>query len=132
MRHIQDSLAHGQNADRTSSYARHVEYSHIHGRYGDKFGGAAYVLDCRSTVGCCRQQVSHQHNLLKKMLYFAIVAVAHIVDKATNLGGSLRTLVIAFLVANEGISILENCGRSGLPIPKRLMDVLEQIWEKEE
>jgi toxin secretion/phage lysis holin len=66
------------------------------------------------------------------MLYFAIVAVAHIVDKATNLGGSLRTLVIAFLVANEGISILENCGRSGLPIPKRLMDVLEQIWEKEE
>ncbi|MDR1001669.1 MAG: phage holin family protein [Oscillospiraceae bacterium] len=70
--------------------------------------------------------------ILKKILYFAIVAVAHIVDEATNLGGSLRTLVIAFLVANEGISILENCARSGLPIPKKLMEVLEQIREKED
>lgn len=32
-----------------------------------------------------------------------------------------------FYIANEGLSIVENCGRIGLPIPKRLLDALEQL-----
>lgn len=69
--------------------------------------------------------------ILKKMLIFCIVAVAHIVDSATGAGGVLRALTIGFLMANEGISVLENCGRCGIPLPKRLLEVLEQIRDKD-
>ena len=41
--------------------------------------------------------------------------------------GALRTLVIYFFVANEGISILENWGSIGLPLPKKIMETLEQL-----
>ena len=41
--------------------------------------------------------------------------------------GAIRSLVIYFFVANEGISILENWGSMGLPLPKKIFDVLEQI-----
>ncbi len=65
--------------------------------------------------------------ILKKMLIFCIVAVAHIVDKATGAGGVLRALTIGFLLANECISVLENAGRCGIPLPKKLLAVLEQL-----
>ena len=65
--------------------------------------------------------------ILKKVLMFCVVAVAHIVDSATGAGGVLRALTIGFLLANESISVLENCGRCGIPLPKRLLEILEQL-----
>lgn len=65
--------------------------------------------------------------ILKKLLIFCIVAVAHIVDTATGAGGVLRALTIGFLLANECISVLENAGRCGVPLPKKLLAVLEQL-----
>ena len=43
----------------------------------------------------------------------------------------LRTAVIFFYISNEGISIMENAGRLGLPVPKKLRDVLAQLHTKE-
>lgn len=65
--------------------------------------------------------------ILKKVLIFCIVAVAHIVDTATSAGGVLRALTIGFLLANECISVLENAGRCGIPLPQKLLTVLEQL-----
>lgn len=65
--------------------------------------------------------------ILKKVLIFCIVAVAHIVDSATGAGGVLRALTIGFLLANECISVLENAGRCGIPLPQKLLTVLEQL-----
>lgn len=65
--------------------------------------------------------------ILKKVLFFCVVAVSHIVDQATGAGGVLRALTIGFLLANESISVLENCGRCGIPLPKKLLVVLEQL-----
>ena len=65
--------------------------------------------------------------ILKKCMFLLVVAVGHIIDTAVGGGGSLRALVIGFLLANEGLSILENCGRCGLPIPERLLAALEQL-----
>lgn len=65
--------------------------------------------------------------ILKKVLIFCIVAVAHIVDTATDAGGVLRALTIGFLLANECISVLENAGRCGIPLPQKLLMVLEQL-----
>ena len=65
--------------------------------------------------------------ILKKMLLFLIVAVANVVDSATGAGGVVRSLTIGFLMANEGISVLENCARCGIPMPEKLINVLEQL-----
>lgn len=65
--------------------------------------------------------------IVKKIGYFVIVAVAVILDRITGETGAIRTLVIYFFVANEGISILENWGSMGLPLPQKLIDTLEQI-----
>jgi toxin secretion/phage lysis holin len=47
-------------------------------------------------------------------------------------GSVLRTAVIFFYLSNEGISILENAARTGLPIPGKLKAVLEQLREEKE
>lgn len=70
--------------------------------------------------------------IFKKIVIFCLVAVANIVDtRVIQNGGVLRTAVIFFYLSNEGISILENASRIGLPIPKKLREVLEQIQEEE-
>ena len=43
-----------------------------------------------------------------------------------------RTLVCYFYIANEGISLLENAGNLGLPIPKKLKAALEQLKNEDE
>ena len=70
--------------------------------------------------------------ILKKTMYFFVVAVAHCVDAATGAGGVLQGIAVGFLIANEGISILENCARCGIPIPERLIRALEQIRGEDE
>ena len=65
--------------------------------------------------------------IIKKIGYLIIVAVAVILDKIAGNTGAIRTLVIYFFVANEGISILENWGGMGLPLPQKLIDTLEQL-----
>ena len=70
--------------------------------------------------------------ILKKVMYFFVVVVAHVIDVVTNAGGVLRNLTIGFLIANEGISILENTSRCGVPWPQKLKDVLGQLKNKKE
>lgn len=69
--------------------------------------------------------------IFKKTLIFIIVAIAHIIDSRL-IGDSsvIRTAVIFFYLSNEGISILENATQIGLPIPKKLKDVLAQLHNK--
>ena len=65
--------------------------------------------------------------IVKKVGYFIVVAVAVILDRTAGNTGAIRTLVIYFFVANEGISILENWGGMGLPLPQKLTETLEQL-----
>ena len=69
--------------------------------------------------------------ILKKTMYFFVVAVAHCVDVATGANGVLQGIAIGVLISNEGISILENCAKCGIPIPDRLIKALEQIKGEE-
>lgn len=67
--------------------------------------------------------------ILRKVLIFAMVGVANAIDE-NILNGSddlLRTAVIFFYLSNEGISILENVARLGLPIPDKLRDFFTHI-----
>lgn len=66
--------------------------------------------------------------IAKKFLMFLMVGIAAILDMYV-LGGEspVREVVIVFYIANEGISVIENAARLGLPVPKKLIDVLEQL-----
>lgn len=71
--------------------------------------------------------------IFKKILIFVLVGIGHIIDiNVIRTGSIVRTTVIFFYLSNEGISILENSSRIGLPIPKKLKEVLEQINKEEE
>ena len=70
--------------------------------------------------------------IFKKVLIFSLVAVAHIIDaELIRTGSAIRTAVIFFYLSNEGISILENTAKIGLPIPEKLKTVLEQLNKEE-
>ena len=69
--------------------------------------------------------------ICRKILIFALVGVANLIDvQVIQTGSILRTAVIFFHLSNEGVSLLENAAHLGLPIPKKLKAVLEQLHDK--
>ncbi|MFV0396046.1 MAG: holin family protein [Coprobacillaceae bacterium] len=70
--------------------------------------------------------------LMKKFLIvFILIAAVWLERLMNNDTWMFRTLVCYFYIANEGISILENASKLGLPIPKKLQDKLMQLKELE-
>ena len=70
--------------------------------------------------------------IFKKVLIFLLVAVGNIIDNnLIGTGSAVRTATIFFYISNEGISIIENVIRIGLPVPEKLKNVLEQLQHKE-
>ena len=67
--------------------------------------------------------------IIKKVVILIIVALAVEISTITG-AASIRDLVICFYIANEGISILENAGRMGVPFLSKLKDLLEQLKDK--
>ena len=68
--------------------------------------------------------------IARKSLIFIVLIVSVLLDRLLNSETWVfRTLVAYFYIANEGISLLENCVGLGLPIPERLKDALEQLKE---
>lgn len=65
--------------------------------------------------------------IIKKLCYLGGVGLAVIVDKICGQTGVFRTLVIYFLIANDGISIIENMAEMNIPLPKKLIKILEQL-----
>ena len=67
------------------------------------------------------------------LLIFFLVGIANILDvEVIGIGSVLRTAIIFFYLSNEGVSLLENAAHLGLPIPKKLRDVLAQIHDRAE
>jgi len=63
--------------------------------------------------------------IAKKVLILAVVSMAHILDGVlVGDGNLLRDAVILFYIANEVISILESIGKTGLPIPAKLKNMV--------
>lgn len=69
--------------------------------------------------------------LLRKVLIFLIVGIANVLDVyVLGANAVLRTAIILFYIANEGLSIVENIGEIGVPIPEKLRAVLAQLRKK--
>ena len=69
--------------------------------------------------------------LAKKVLIFVICGVAAILDHyIMGNSGAIRSMVMIFYISNEGISILENCGRCGVKFPEKLTRIFEALKEE--
>lgn len=94
------------------------------------------VLDYVTGIMCAivNKQLSSAvgfKGIFKKVLIIMLVGVAHIVDMhVVGTGEALRSAVICFYLSNEGVSVLENAGRLGLPIPEKLKTILAQLHDK--
>lgn len=91
--------------------------------YVTGFASAVVRKELSSSVGF--------KGLARKVLIFLIVGIANVLDVyVLGANAVLRTAVILFYMCNEGLSIIENAGEIGLPIPKKLKDVLAQLRKK--
>ncbi len=71
--------------------------------------------------------------IFKKVVILMIVGIANLIDvNVLTQGAVVRTAVIFFYLSNEGVSILENAGRLGLPIPKKLRQILDQLKDDDD
>lgn len=71
--------------------------------------------------------------ICRKVLIFILVGIANILDvQVIGTGSVLRTAVIFFYISNEGLSLLENAGHLGLPIPEKMKVVPAQFHDRAE
>ena len=68
--------------------------------------------------------------IAKKVFIFVIVACGHLVDGAVGTSNIIMDAVIYFYIANELISILENAGEIGLPVPDILQNSIDTLKGK--
>lgn len=65
---------------------------------------------------------------MKKVLVLIIVAFSHQFDQSIGIVGvDIRNMVVMYFIAVEGLSILENVGQCGVPLPGFLTKVLERV-----
>jgi toxin secretion/phage lysis holin len=68
--------------------------------------------------------------IVKKLAMLGLVAIAVIIDRLVGDTGLIRTFLIYYLVANEGLSIIENLGEMDIIVPEFLKKRLEQLKDK--
>lgn len=84
-----------------------------------------------SKEGTLRSAVGFKR-IPKKIMIFVLVAVGHLIDRAVGTNGLFRDATIFFYLANELLSIVENAGRMGLPVPEQIKQAVEVLKGKTE
>ena len=69
--------------------------------------------------------------IVKKLMTLILVSLAHFMDVATG-QDIVKNIVVLFFIGNEGLSIVENAAKAGLPIPESLKSTLKQYQEQKE
>jgi len=91
--------------------------------YISGIAAAAYHGKLSSSVGL--------KGIAKKVFIFIVVALGHVVDQTLgNTNTLIRDAVIYFYLANELLSILENGGKLGAPIPPVITQAIEVLKGK--
>lgn len=68
--------------------------------------------------------------IAKKIFIFTLVAVANLIDMSLGDGHIIRDATIFFYLGNELLSIIENAGRAGLPVPDPIKKAVEILKGK--
>ena len=66
----------------------------------------------------------------RKIFIFLIITVANLLDLFMNLNGALVLATVTFYILNEVLSITENAGQLGIPLPEKLLDVIAVVNQK--
>lgn len=69
--------------------------------------------------------------LMRKMMMLSFVLIGHYVDMTFGVGYIRDAIVVGFC-ANEFLSIIENAGLMGLPLPSAVEKVVEILKDKED
>lgn len=69
--------------------------------------------------------------ICKKIMILLLIVLAHELEKATGIP-AVQSVVVWFFIGNEGLSIIENAAKAGVPIPAKLRDTLEQLQSEKE
>lgn len=91
-----------------------------------------YVTGIISAI--CKKNLSSDigfKGIFKKIITLLLVGIATRIEIILGIQ-EIRYVVISFYLANEGLSILENSHNIGIPIPKKIVSVLEQFKEDNE
>ena len=68
----------------------------------------------------------------RKIFIFLIITVANLLDLFMNLNGALVLATVTFYILNEVLSITENAGQLGVPLPDKLLEVISVVNKKSE
>lgn len=65
--------------------------------------------------------------IIKKFFLLTIVSLSKMIDEILGGNGLIRSTILLFFISTEGLSILENSIKFGVPVPKWLTEKLEQL-----
>ena len=85
---------------------------------------------CKAIVNKRLNSTINLKGIIKKFGYFIIVILSIKIDQLLKTPNTIKTIVVYAFVSNEGMSIIENWAQMGLPIPKKLVMILEQLKHK--
>ncbi|PEJ73755.1 phage holin family protein [Bacillus wiedmannii] len=69
--------------------------------------------------------------IAKKVVLFLLVAAATQADAVMGTNSAIREATIFFFIGNELLSLLENAGRMGIPLPSALTNAVEILGGKQ-
>ncbi|MGG0219230.1 phage holin family protein [Bacillus mycoides] len=84
---------------------------------------AGYNGELKSKVGF--------KGIAKKVVLFLLVGAATQADLAIGTNSAIREATIFFFIGNELLSLLENAGRMGIPLPQALTNAVEVLGGKQ-
>ncbi len=68
--------------------------------------------------------------IVRKVAIFAVVAIAHLIDGVLGDLHMFRDAVVFFYLANELLSVVENLGKMGVPMPPIIRDAVHIFQSK--
>jgi len=68
--------------------------------------------------------------LIRKGLILLVVLIGVQLDLILGIQGFCRTAIVLFFCGNEGLSIIENLGIMGVPLPDFVKEKFEQLKDK--
>jgi len=96
----------------------------------------AIVIDIVSGISASRKEGRGLNSAIasvgfaKKGLMFLVIILSHRIDVLMELNAVVASAAVYFYIANELVSITENLGRAGVPLPDKLTDIIDVLKRK--
>jgi toxin secretion/phage lysis holin len=81
-------------------------------------------------IGGLRSSIGYK-GMLKKSAIMLVIILAHMLDLMIGGLPVFRTMATYFYISNEGLSIIENLGQMGVPVPKGIKKYIKQLNKDE-